>query len=192
MLGTWVENSVILALLERDPDRALDLLQSTSLEIFKRQDFIMPRSLYEAWAHQMRGDSTAARAAFVFARESLERLEAGNHNDERIHCALGHAHAGLGQSSEAAAFAEKCFEPWREAGELYVQPLYVEEAAKILARAGLADRALDYLEPLMEGPSWASPHTLRMDPIWDPLREHPRFQALVTIDGEGSDWPSTK
>ena len=75
---------------------------------------------------------------------------------------------------------------------MYVQSLLVEEAAKILARAGLADQALDYLEPLMEGPSWASPHTLRMDPIWDPLREHPRFQALVTIDGEGGDWPSTK
>lgn len=190
--GTWVEHSVILALLERDPDTALELLQSTSLEVFERQEFIKPRSLYEAWAHQMRGDSTAARAAFVSARESLERLAAGNPNDERIQCALGHAHAGLGQSSEAAAFAEKCFEQWREAGEVYAQPLRVEEAAKILAQAGLVDQALDHLEPLMEGPSWASPHTLRMDPIWDPLREHPRFQALVTIDGEGSEWPSTK
>jgi len=185
--GTWVENSVILALLERDPDRALDLLQSTSSEVLEQQNLVKPKSLYQAWAHQMRGDSAAARAAFVSARESLERLAADNPNDERIQCALGHAHAGLGQSSEAAVFADKCFEPWRAAGEVYVQPLLVEEAAKILAQAGLADRALDYLEPLMEGPSWASPHTLRMDPIWDPLREHPRFRALVTIYGEGSD-----
>ena len=47
---------------------------------------------------------------------------------------------------------------------------------KLEAEAG---SALDEIERLLEGPSWLTVHTLRLDPLWDPLRGNPRFQALV-------------
>jgi hypothetical protein len=39
--------------------------------------------------------------------------------------------------------------------------------------------ALDEIERLLAGPSWLSVHTLRLDPRWDPIRNHPRFTALL-------------
>jgi hypothetical protein len=54
-----------------------------------------------------------------------------------------------------------------------------EDRALILAQAGDAETALDEIEPLLAGPSWLTVHTLRLDPGWDPIREHPRFKALL-------------
>lgn len=51
--------------------------------------------------------------------------------------------------------------------------------AQILAQSGRADAALDEVERLLTGPSWLSVHTLRLDPRWDAIRSHPRFQALL-------------
>lgn len=59
-----------------------------------------------------------------------------------------------------------------------------EDRARILAQAGEADAALDEIERLLAGPSWLSVHTLRLDPHWDPIPDHPRFQALLVKYGE--------
>jgi serine/threonine-protein kinase len=48
---------------------------------------------------------------------------------------------------------------------------------------GEHDAAIDELENLLSIPSWISIWDLRLDPRWDPLREHPRFEKLV-----GEDW----
>jgi len=54
-----------------------------------------------------------------------------------------------------------------------------EERARILAQAGAAGAALDEIERLLTGPSYLSVHTLRLDPRWNPIREQPRFKALL-------------
>jgi serine/threonine-protein kinase len=51
--------------------------------------------------------------------------------------------------------------------------------AKILAHAGEPEAALDRIERLVATPSRLSPALLRMDPSWDPLRDHPRFRTIV-------------
>jgi tetratricopeptide (TPR) repeat protein len=51
--------------------------------------------------------------------------------------------------------------------------------AQILAHFNEDDRAIDLLEELLPAPSWLTVHILEIDPIWDPLRSHPRFQALL-------------
>jgi serine/threonine-protein kinase len=58
-----------------------------------------------------------------------------------------------------------------------------EDRARILAQAGSADEVLDEIERLLSSPSWLTVHTLRLDPRWDPIREHPRFKALLTKYG---------
>jgi hypothetical protein len=54
-----------------------------------------------------------------------------------------------------------------------------EFRAQILAQTDHPDAALDEVERLLPGPSWLSVHKLRLDPRWDAIRTHPRFQALV-------------
>jgi adenine deaminase len=46
-------------------------------------------------------------------------------------------------------------------------------------RVDHAPLAVDELERLLSRPSWLSVHMLRMDPLLDSIRGHPRFQALL-------------
>ena len=49
----------------------------------------------------------------------------------------------------------------------------------IFAQARLVEEALAEIELLLAGPSITSVHMVRMDPRYDPIRENPRFQALL-------------
>jgi hypothetical protein len=44
---------------------------------------------------------------------------------------------------------------------------------------GENEKALDQIEYLLNKPSFLSVWKLRLDPLWDPLRNNSRFQALV-------------
>jgi serine/threonine-protein kinase len=50
---------------------------------------------------------------------------------------------------------------------------------EIYAIVGEYDAAIDQLELLLSIPSPLSVQLLRVDPLWDPLRDHPRFQKLL-------------
>ena len=67
---------------------------------------------------------------------------------------------------------------YREDG--FFGPLVAVNRAWILSQAGAADAALDEIERLLAEPSFfVTGHTLRLDPRWDPIRDDPRFQALL-------------
>jgi TolB-like protein/tetratricopeptide (TPR) repeat protein len=51
--------------------------------------------------------------------------------------------------------------------------------ARVYAHFGEYDAAIDLLEEILPAPSWLTVHVLEADPIWDPLRDQPRFQALL-------------
>ena len=55
----------------------------------------------------------------------------------------------------------------------------VEDLARIYAMVGEYDAAIDRLESLLSVPSLTAVPWLRIDPIWDPLRDNARFQALL-------------
>lgn len=49
----------------------------------------------------------------------------------------------------------------------------------IFAQIGAAQEAVAELEPLFAGPSGTSVQMVRLDPRYDPIRNDPRFQALL-------------
>ena len=51
--------------------------------------------------------------------------------------------------------------------------------AHIYVMVGEYEAAIDQLEVLLSIPSELSVQLLRIDPRYDPLRDHPRFQALL-------------
>ena len=63
-------------------------------------------------------------------------------------------------------------------------PFYVEMLAQIAVMVRDYDLGLDQLETLLSVPSYFSATLLELDPRWDPLRDHPRFQALLEKYGD--------
>ncbi len=63
----------------------------------------------------------------------------------------------------------------RQGAETFVGPTL----AQISMLIGEHDAAIDRLDHLLSVPSIISVPLLRLDPLWDPLRSHSRFQALL-------------
>jgi hypothetical protein len=51
--------------------------------------------------------------------------------------------------------------------------------AQVHAILGDKDRAIEILDGLLNRPSAVTVQSLKVNPIWDPLRSDPRFQALM-------------
>jgi len=170
---------VSLLLWERNAEGLLQEVRAARTVAYIGQNFYLPGDLYAAWAHLLRGDEPAARLAFESARALLDSVAEKLPDDWRVHAARGLALAGLGRRGEALREAG-----WLQRSGVYrndalQHPVVAEERARMLAQAGDASTALDEIERLLAGPSTLSIYTLRLDPRWDPLREHPRFKALL-------------
>ncbi|HSD32201.1 MAG TPA: tetratricopeptide repeat protein [Gemmatimonadales bacterium] len=163
----------------RKPDSLLALLRRTPDPAFDDQVRYQPTALYAAWAYQLLGDAAAARAAFDSARQVLDSVVAMLPGDRRVHGARGLALAGLGRREEAQREAR-----WLQQSRIYREDVYArtlpaEDRAQILAGIGETDAALAEIERLLTGVSTLTAHMLRLDPRWDPIRDDPRFQALL-------------
>ena len=171
---------------DRRTDSLLVVLKSARTPLLQSSTLLWPTSLLAGWAHQLRGDELAAGAAFDSARALTDRLIVIQREPDdagRLHAARGLALAGLGRKEEAMRDASWLREAAPLRHDATIAPLLRESRARIYARLGDADRALDEVEPLLAEPSLMSVHTLRVDPLWDPIRNHPRFRALLARAG---------
>ena len=62
---------------------------------------------------------------------------------------------------------------------MYFGPYLQHQLVRIYILAGEPEAALDQLEPLLEMPYTLTPAWLRIDPMFEPVRSHPRFRRLV-------------
>jgi serine/threonine-protein kinase len=105
--------------------------------------------------------------------------------------ALGSIYAALGHREAAIQEGELATELLPTAEDAYDGPMIELRLAAIYTLVGEHDAAISILERLMRVPAvpdWASRPDmssgvtvpkLELEPLWDPLRDHPRFQALL-------------
>ena len=72
---------------------------------------------------------------------------------------------------------------WIECGAGYAAEMVAVAGA--LASVGDFDRAMEWLERAIETPNWNT-NFITSDPTFDPMRDTPRFQHLLSRVGLGS------
>jgi len=167
-----------LLIWDRQPDSLLALLRALPGDVWTSGETFASRLMMAGSAHFLRGDSAAARAAFDSAATLLDTTLRVHPSDASLHMARGMVMAILGRRAEAIREVR-----WLEQSDGYRNnhncPSEPEARALILAHLGETDSALAAIERLLAGPSRVTVHTLRLDPVWEPIWGEPRFQALL-------------
>jgi len=174
-----VYQELLLDLYDRRPESVLARLNELSIDAFSLTYWYIPRGLLECTSLSQMSEWKRAEAACASAVELLEREIEAKPHDFLLHIALGHTYALLGRKEEAMRAGEQAVELMPISKDAVDGPDQAIELAKIYSRVGEADKALDLIDELLAIPSWLSVGLLRLDPVWDPLRDHPRFQALL-------------
>jgi serine/threonine-protein kinase len=139
-----------------------------------------PNSWCVGLAARLRGDESAARAAFTSARKELEQTLHDQPDYAAGLCALGMVDAGLGHKADAIREGERAVELMPVSKSAVEGPLLIRNLAIIYAWTGEKDRAIERLSEAARRPDDVSYGNLRLNPLWDPLRGDPRFEAIVS------------
>jgi len=137
------------------------------------------RSFSKGLIARMEGDAAGAYSAFTSARAEQEKAIRARPDDAKLLCGLGLIDAGLGRKEEALREGRRAVELMPVAKDSLDGPIILNFFAQICAWTGERDLAIEQLQVVAKTPSGADYGSLRLSPMWDPLRGDPRFEKLV-------------
>src|SRR2546425_5931444 len=166
--------------LQRKFKKALQVIQQFRGEILLvRASTSCPKASLEGTLYLYLDDKVNAHSAFERARIIAERLVRESPDDAARHGQLGLILAGLGQKDAAIAEGKRAVELLPESRDAFDGPEVTAVLAQIYAWTGEHDQAFGLLDHLLVVPNGITVPGVKLDPIWDPLRKDPRFQALI-------------
>jgi TolB-like protein/Tfp pilus assembly protein PilF len=124
-------------------------------------------------------DEPGARAAFLKAKSIAEDNLKRSPDSEHAHLQLAKALAQLGEKEAALGEAQRASELLPESKDAFGGAEIAAGVAEVYAILGDNDRVIDVLDGLLTRPSSVTAQGLKINPIWDPVRGDPRFQALI-------------
>lgn len=168
-----------LSLAERDLAGALQRIDADSQKAYSTQFQFLPIDLLRSQIHYLAGHASDSRRmaekATVFLREELKKQP----DDGRLQSALGIALALLGRNDEAVEAARRGVSLTQASKDAWIGLKRIEDLALVCVLTGRQDEAIEQLGVLLSSSGEMTPHVLRLDPRWDPLRKNPKFEALL-------------
>ena len=127
------------------------------------------------------GEVTGARTDADKARELLEARLLEHPGDTRSMRALSWAYLALNRNDDAIKIARQAVDLIPVEKDAGLGPANLASLAEIEARAGATSNAVSILRRLLSIPAGeaASIARLKIDPVWDPIRNDPGFQQLL-------------
>jgi serine/threonine-protein kinase len=168
------------ALAERDVVAAKDALNAFGEIPLTDYAVHLNRPLVEGVIARMTNNAEAARAAFIAARAEQEKAVKAEPNYAPALCVLGLIDAGLGRKEEALREGRRAVELLPAKKDAINGPLMGTYLAMIAAWVGEKDLACEQLAIAIRPPSVVSYGQLKLLPFWDPLRNDPCFEKIVT------------
>lgn len=182
-----LETQVYQAILERHPGAIIPRLN----EILAKPDpalgyFNGELRFWLGWAQEVAGDHAAAQKIWRQARSELEPFLKEQPENHLLLGYLALTNMGLGDKKTSFALSERAMSLVPIEKDASSGPAPIEILARVAAQMGEPDRAIAALRKLLSIPYEApmasnpplTPALLRLDPMFDPLRNDPRFQKL--------------
>ena len=121
-----------------------------------------------------------ARTTFLKAQQALEGLLDKPRTQAEAQSYLASVYAGLGQKEAALESGRRATETLPYSRDDMIGGFYLAQLAMVEAQVGEKQSALNHIEQLLAIPVGhvLSKASLRLDPVWDPLRSDSRFQKL--------------
>jgi TolB-like protein/Tfp pilus assembly protein PilF len=138
-----------------------------------------PKAYVAGMIYQLQGDKARAQIELEKARLVSEKLLSQAPDDPARRAQHGQILAALGRKEEAIAEGKRAVELLPESQDALDGPAGTAALAQIYAWTGESDEAFRLLDHLLVVPSGLTIPLLKVDPAWDPLRNDPRFQALI-------------
>jgi serine/threonine-protein kinase len=142
-----------------------------------------PRAWLEGLAHLWMGQPERARVGFQEALPHFEEQVSQEHQNRLVEAwfrsSLGMVYAALGREEDAIREGGRAMELVPVERDAREGTIFMGHMAVTYTRLGEPDLALDLIERMLSIPSDFSVPFLELDPEWDPLREHPRYRAIL-------------